>query len=1004
MSNQLQVSGAAKIRDIQGPVVANSGVISALDGDASQYVRGDGTLADFPTSTGGGSSVSYYLNSSVSQGTIGGVAYRELSKEPIIGAGTDIAIAANGYVANYLTDANDPDVLSIPGGNFNCEFYFSVNNNTGNPYTYAELYKYDGSTFTLLGSSVGVPEYINQGTIIAPYYFAIPVPTSALAVTDRLAIRIYVNVDGRTVTLHTENSHLCQVVTTLSKGMVSLNNLTDQSQYLATGTSGTDFNIVSSVDTHTFNLPVASASNTGKLSSTDWSTFNGKVPYTGANADVNLGTFDLSAYAVSADILEARLNGTASSPLILRTGTSGFASGLDAISLISSPSSANTLSIISDVSSVTKRANIGLGLLTATRTYTLPDASGTLALTSNLSSYVPYTGATANVDLGINSLFAYDLYANGNGTNNANLYLKQGISSLLIVNGYSNILATGSKIGFQVATSAIAAYYADLQFSSLTAQRTYTLPDANGTLALTSDLSGYVTLATAQTISGAKTFSASVVNDDGLKIKFGSASNLTASYLTLSAYGTTGPNTTVLRLGTTASTISELIFSQSSSYAYTYPAATGTLALTSDLSSYVTLATAQTITANKTFSEFGFFDKGVLLKQNIYPSASGYNGIGAISGGFYFSIGQTTVQTLLFNSTTPYQYTFPSATGTITLGTGTTNYVSKWTGTNTIGNSLIFDNGTNVGIGNTNTSYTLDVSGTGRFTGALTYPKFIMSGGSDQSELTNAVNNDFKLTNSGNFRIINNSNTAALMTVTNAGNVGINCTPNAQFEVLGSTGAALTDGIRVSRNTLQNSQYGVINYTSGILNLTGVDTSGGGAIRLNTSDGTTTSERMRITSGGNVGIGNTGASDQRLSLSGVDNTSSNYALVVKNSSLSTLLYVRNDGQCYISGLTWVYGSDRRLKENINYIETGLDKILALKPAKFDYIQGAKNNIGWIAQDVEEVIPEAITINTIDDKGHLGLKSDFIVPYLVKAMQEQNQIIQELNERLNKAGL
>jgi hypothetical protein len=134
MSSQLQVSGEAKIRDIQGPVVANSGVITALDGAASQYVRGDGTLADFPTSTGGGSSVSYYLNSSVSQGTIGGVAYRQLSKTPISGAGTDITASTNGYIASYLTDANDPDVVLIPGGNFNCEFYFSVNNNTGNPF------------------------------------------------------------------------------------------------------------------------------------------------------------------------------------------------------------------------------------------------------------------------------------------------------------------------------------------------------------------------------------------------------------------------------------------------------------------------------------------------------------------------------------------------------------------------------------------------------------------------------------------------------------------------------------------------------------------------------------------------------------------------------------------------------------------------------------------------------------------------------------------------------
>ena len=289
MSNQLQVSGEAKIRTIQGPVVANSGVITALNGDATEYVRGDGTLADFPTSTGGGSSVSYYLNTSVSQGTIGGVAYKQLSKTPISGAGTDVTISANGYIASYITDANDPALLEVPAGNFNCEFYFSVNSNAHNPYVYAEVYKYDGTTFTLLGSNVSIPQYLNNGTTLSPYYFAIAVSTAVLTVTDRIAIRIYVNVDGRTVTLHTENNHLCQVVTTFSKGLISLNNLTRQNQFFGTGTSGTDFAISSATATHTFNLPVASAANTGKLSSTDWSTFNGKVPYTGAITDLNLG-------------------------------------------------------------------------------------------------------------------------------------------------------------------------------------------------------------------------------------------------------------------------------------------------------------------------------------------------------------------------------------------------------------------------------------------------------------------------------------------------------------------------------------------------------------------------------------------------------------------------------------------------------------------------------------------------------------------------------------------
>jgi hypothetical protein len=56
----------------------------------------------------------------------------------------------------------------------------------------------------------------------------------------------------------------------------ALNGLTKAAQYLSAGTAGTDFAISSATDTHTFNLPTASASNRGALSSADWSTFNGK--------------------------------------------------------------------------------------------------------------------------------------------------------------------------------------------------------------------------------------------------------------------------------------------------------------------------------------------------------------------------------------------------------------------------------------------------------------------------------------------------------------------------------------------------------------------------------------------------------------------------------------------------------------------------------------------------------------------------------------------------------
>lgn len=60
-------------------------------------------------------------------------------------------------------------------------------------------------------------------------------------------------------------------------GLASINTDATTAQTLSTGTSGTDFAIVDNLSgDHKFNLPVASASNTGKLSSTDWSAFNSK--------------------------------------------------------------------------------------------------------------------------------------------------------------------------------------------------------------------------------------------------------------------------------------------------------------------------------------------------------------------------------------------------------------------------------------------------------------------------------------------------------------------------------------------------------------------------------------------------------------------------------------------------------------------------------------------------------------------------------------------------------
>jgi hypothetical protein len=261
--------------------ITSSGTIAVTGaGTVSQYVRGDGTLANFPNSTGGGASVNYYLNGSVSQGTFGGATYYQMSKTPILGAGTNFTRtngAGNGYIASFITDAGDPSFLNIPGGNWNLEFYFQSSSSGGSPQFYGEIYKVSATNvFTLVASGVSNPEGITNGTTVDQYFTSIPMPQTSLLITDRLAIRIYVITGGRTITLHTENGNLCEVLTTFTTGLTALNGLTSQVQYFTVGTSGTDFNISSATDTHTFNLPTASATNRGALSTTDWSAFNGK--------------------------------------------------------------------------------------------------------------------------------------------------------------------------------------------------------------------------------------------------------------------------------------------------------------------------------------------------------------------------------------------------------------------------------------------------------------------------------------------------------------------------------------------------------------------------------------------------------------------------------------------------------------------------------------------------------------------------------------------------------
>ena len=853
------------------PLTANGTIGVTGAGVASQYIRGDGTLADFPTSGGGGSSVSYYLNGGTSQGTIGGVTYYEMSKTADTGTMADFSLTGNGFIVAFLTDAGDPAQLNIPAGNWNYEIYASMSANGGTPEMYAELYKYDGTTFTLIATSPH--EILYDGTALNLYTFAMTVPSTTLAITDRLAVKLYAtNSGGKTTTVHTQDSHLCQIITTFSTGITALNGLTAQVQYFATGTSGTDFNISSTTATHTFNLPVASATNTGKLSSTDWSTFNGKVPYTGATANVTLGAFDLSADDV--------------------TLTSNLASLTRDV--------VNSIGILR----LQKGANgyIQPSTLSVDRTYTLPDASGTIALTADLTGYV--TLGTTQTITGVKTFTTSNLFSGANLFTTFSQRFDQGIGILETANfgstlGYTNIVGAVNGLALKLSDNGKKIFL----FSSSTTNNTFTFPDATGTIALTSDLSSYVPYTGATTsvnIGNNLLSSASIqLNGDntsnfgylGFKQYAGGSSGFNG-YTSIFAQGTNSINIAFSATGgsKTISFLSDLI-SSSTTRSYSLPDADGTIALTSSLSSYLPLA-GGTLTG-------ALNGTSAVFSSTVQASAYRLTGMTGGSGALYWTSDRVTLAN--YNATGVVNIEANGGTSVATFGGATYNNDFVGTLRNTTSAYFATTSG-NVGIGNVSASYKLDVSGTFRTTGeslltgnvgigaaaaSLLYAfsststaelrlerggvgdvgmrwkrnsadlgyisnaDWIIAGASSTDFAVNAVNN-----------LVFGTASTRRMTITSAGNVGIGTSsPSFKLDIETSTAGPLNTRINNTATTGNSYSQLQLQTNSGNFyifkqNSTNSTWAGAGSANIFEEGAfpmafyTNATERMRITSGG----------------------------------------------------------------------------------------------------------------------------------------------------------
>lgn len=108
---------------------------------------------------------------------------------------------------------------------------------------------------------------------------------------------------------------------------------------------------------------------------------------------------------------------------------------------------------------------------------------------------------------------------------------------------------------------------------------------------------------------------------------------------------------------------------------------------------------------------------------------------------------------------------------------------------------------------------------------------------------------------------------------------------------------------------------------------------------------------------------------------------------------------------------WTNTSDVRLKKNIVEISGALKLVQQLRGVRYDWrtapersvgkalpLPTGERQIGFIAQEVEKVVPEAVT-KPKDTGGIYGLKADSLIPILVEAIKEQQAEIEQLRTGL-----
>jgi hypothetical protein len=298
---------------------------------------------------------------------------------------------------------------------------------------------------------------------------------------------------------------------------------------------------------------------------------------------------------------------------------------------------------------------------------------------------------------------------------------------------------------------------------------------------------------------------------------------------------------------------------------------------------------------------------------------------------------------------------------------------------------------------------------------------------------TTGISNDGGYTGDGvSFADTTPANT---LVTTTGGNVGIGTsTPTARLDVTGSSFA--TANVNFARRTDDTTVSTAVTWSSSDGNY--MARNNGGALTFNSGNTIGSSagtERMRITSDGNLMVGTTTTAyggGERLSVvtSGGGGGTTGAGIRGVNQVIlglwnqtvgsSTLIaFAANTagdgvGSVTTNGTNTSYNtsSDYRLKENIAPMTGALAKVSALKPCTYTWKSTGDVDEGFIAHELAEVCPSAVTgekdaVETYtDEDGNeqtrikpQGIDTSFLVATLTAAIQEQQAIITDLKSRI-----